>query len=536
MGESYKQQCPTCEAMVLIKSAAFVGKKMECPKCKDTFVVAKPVASKSDSAMSAASAGKAKAPTKPKEPETYGVDDDDEPIAPPKPKPAASAKNVSAKSKQVETYGVDDTENEYVPHAPPKKSAARSDDDDEDEDKKPVKPAKKPARPPVDEDDDEEIAAAEPDDDDEEIAAAEPDDDEEEAAPPKKAPAPAKKAPVKPRAKVPPDDDEEEDTPPPAKKTPAKAKAKAASDDEEAADSDAEKPQSDEPPEEGAAEKTAPKKKRFSLNLKGWKLASRKTAIGTGLAIVGILVLGYAGYEMIFSTGPVSQTNLNKGKGVPPGGLAKVDPNKKGDKVDKGDKKDDKGDKVDKKDDKKPDVKPPDKEKTPSKFDAADALLTNLLPADSEQVVRLNFENLLDRDGPFYQAAFKYLDLPPGPFHEKIMEAKLGFSPLKVDEVILAERFGDPGWSFAIVHIRDTFDLARLTKTLGLQKVKDAKVKLDSKANKEQKALNLEYYKVANNPWLATLGRLAPASLPPSASSSRCARARCSCNCATARR
>ena len=94
------------------------------------------------------------------------------------------------------------------------------------------------------------------------------------------------------------------------------------------------------------------------------------------------------------------------------------------------------------------------------------------------------------------------------------MEAKLGFSPLKVDEVILAERFGDPGWSFAIVHIRDTFDLARLTKTLGLQKVKDAKVKLDSKANKEQKALNLEYYKVANNPWLATLGRLAPG-VPP---------------------
>ena len=88
---------------------------------------------------------------------------------------------------------------------------------------------------------------------------------------------------------------------------------------------------------------------------------------------------------MIFSTGPVSQTNLNKGKGVPPGGLAKVDPNKKGDKVDKGDKKDDKGDKVDKKDDKKPDVKPPDKEKTPSKFDAADALLTNLLPADSSR-------------------------------------------------------------------------------------------------------------------------------------------------------
>ena len=40
--EGFKQQCPTCETMVLIKDPKQVGKKMECPKCKDRFVVEAP--------------------------------------------------------------------------------------------------------------------------------------------------------------------------------------------------------------------------------------------------------------------------------------------------------------------------------------------------------------------------------------------------------------------------------------------------------------------------------------------------------------
>jgi hypothetical protein len=39
---SYKQQCPSCEAMVLIKDPGLVGKKIECPKCKYKFVVEEP--------------------------------------------------------------------------------------------------------------------------------------------------------------------------------------------------------------------------------------------------------------------------------------------------------------------------------------------------------------------------------------------------------------------------------------------------------------------------------------------------------------
>src|SRR5436309_2641866 len=43
-GGSYKQQCPSCEGMVLIKDPKLVGKKIDCPQCKYRFVVEKPAA------------------------------------------------------------------------------------------------------------------------------------------------------------------------------------------------------------------------------------------------------------------------------------------------------------------------------------------------------------------------------------------------------------------------------------------------------------------------------------------------------------
>ncbi len=39
---AFKVQCPSCEANVSIKSAALVGKKVDCPKCKYRFVVQNP--------------------------------------------------------------------------------------------------------------------------------------------------------------------------------------------------------------------------------------------------------------------------------------------------------------------------------------------------------------------------------------------------------------------------------------------------------------------------------------------------------------
>src|SRR5260221_9894346 len=38
----FKQQCPSCEAMVPIKDPSLVGKKVDCPKCKYRFVVEDP--------------------------------------------------------------------------------------------------------------------------------------------------------------------------------------------------------------------------------------------------------------------------------------------------------------------------------------------------------------------------------------------------------------------------------------------------------------------------------------------------------------
>src|ERR1700720_4237993 len=41
-GTSFKQQCPSCEALVPVRDIAMVGKKIECPKCKDKFIVKSP--------------------------------------------------------------------------------------------------------------------------------------------------------------------------------------------------------------------------------------------------------------------------------------------------------------------------------------------------------------------------------------------------------------------------------------------------------------------------------------------------------------
>src|SRR5438552_12634624 len=39
---SFKQQCPSCEAMVPIRDANLIGRKIDCPKCKYRFVVEEP--------------------------------------------------------------------------------------------------------------------------------------------------------------------------------------------------------------------------------------------------------------------------------------------------------------------------------------------------------------------------------------------------------------------------------------------------------------------------------------------------------------
>ncbi len=42
MTTSFKQQCPSCEAMVPIRDPGLIGRKIDCPKCKYRFVVEDP--------------------------------------------------------------------------------------------------------------------------------------------------------------------------------------------------------------------------------------------------------------------------------------------------------------------------------------------------------------------------------------------------------------------------------------------------------------------------------------------------------------
>ena len=44
ISSSFKQQCPSCEAMVPIRDPKLIGRKIDCPKCKYRFVVEEPVA------------------------------------------------------------------------------------------------------------------------------------------------------------------------------------------------------------------------------------------------------------------------------------------------------------------------------------------------------------------------------------------------------------------------------------------------------------------------------------------------------------
>jgi hypothetical protein len=56
---SFKQQCPSCEAMVPIRDPKLIGRKIDCPKCKYRFVVEEPV-DEVEEAEEAAPATKAK--------------------------------------------------------------------------------------------------------------------------------------------------------------------------------------------------------------------------------------------------------------------------------------------------------------------------------------------------------------------------------------------------------------------------------------------------------------------------------------------
>ncbi len=102
---SFKQQCPSCEAMVPIRDPALVGRKIDCPKCKYRFVVEKPEEEEDDSSDTPApkkkatksngvQAGKAGAAVKGKKPALRRRDEDDEEDERPKKKQSGSSTTV----------------------------------------------------------------------------------------------------------------------------------------------------------------------------------------------------------------------------------------------------------------------------------------------------------------------------------------------------------------------------------------------------------------------------------------------------------
>ena len=69
-GGPFRQQCPSCEAMILIKDPKQIGKKADCPKCKYRFVIERPAEDVSEvEVVEEAGAGgdaiKAKGPAEP---------------------------------------------------------------------------------------------------------------------------------------------------------------------------------------------------------------------------------------------------------------------------------------------------------------------------------------------------------------------------------------------------------------------------------------------------------------------------------------
>src|SRR5438477_6876729 len=94
---SFKQQCPSCETMVLIKDPKLVGKKVDCPKCKYRFVVEDPVA-RDKQAVKAGAKGAKSAPVEDEEDLEEAEDADDE--APPRKTAPAKKDAVTDKARK----------------------------------------------------------------------------------------------------------------------------------------------------------------------------------------------------------------------------------------------------------------------------------------------------------------------------------------------------------------------------------------------------------------------------------------------------
>ncbi len=120
------------------------------------------------------------------------------------------------------------------------------------------------------------------------------------------------------------------------------------------------------------------------------------------------------------------------------------------------------------------------------------AELTNLLPNDSQHVVHVPFSALFDPTVSIADAVFQ----TPGALKDEFLRAKLGFSLLAIDDLLHAERYGNDGWSFTVLHFHDAVNQDAVTKALDLKPAPLVK--------------KYTHYRAGTlNPWLAQLARFA---------------------------
>jgi hypothetical protein len=109
-GGSYKQQCPSCEAMVLIKDATMVGKKIDCPQCKYRFVVQKAAGG----AAGEEEANGAAAPKSAKPTPAAAKGKSDQAVTAKKPSGAPTAPQLKKKPATKKTFDADDDDTPAV--------------------------------------------------------------------------------------------------------------------------------------------------------------------------------------------------------------------------------------------------------------------------------------------------------------------------------------------------------------------------------------------------------------------------------------
>jgi hypothetical protein len=204
------------------------------------------------------------------------------------------------------------------------------------------------------------------------------------------------------------------------------------------------------------------------------KAGSNKMTIGIALAALGLVLLGVAAFFLL-------RTRDDSKKGDPPpvaGGPGQVNPGEQ------------------------PPVGPNQGGVQPGQVNpppivvgpvgGGGAELTNMLPNDTEHVLHGFLKEIFDPLNPLRAAAFK----SRGAFLDDEIKKQIGFSLLALDDLIHAERFTPPAWSFNLLHSKDTFELAALTEALGLKEVENPP--------KDQK-----YYLITrSNPWFEGLSRL----------------------------